>query len=376
MGYIHLMNQVCERCVMDTSDTAITFDDNGICGHCKNAYELNKSIQHNLKNYSFELVIQNIKNNNSDSKYDGIIGLSGGLDSSYVALKVVEAGLRPLVVHVDGGWNSDIAVRNVRSIVETLGLSLVTKVINWSEMRDLQIAYLKSGIANQDVPQDHAFFSMLYKVAAEHKISTVITGSNIATESVLPKSWEYDAMDGRHVKSIAKEFHTKLNDFPVLTLPRYYGEHVLLRRMKVIRPLNHLEYVRDDAINELGQKIGWKDYGGKHRESLFTDWFQHSYLLRRLGIDKRKAHLSSLVMSNQISRDQALREIAENPLSVQEEKRLTEFVCRKLGVSGNDLQNWIIQPERSYNDFRNDEKLIKYLSSLKVITRLRRVVGA
>ncbi len=369
-----MKSQICVVCVMDTSDDAIVFDADGVCNHCKYAKLANLVVDTNVRQNKFYSMVNKIKQQNSGRKLDGIIGLSGGVDSSYLLLKIVEAGLRPLVVHVDGGWNSDEAVSNIYSLVEHLELPLETVVINWTEMRDLQIAFLKSGLANQDTPQDHAFFASLYRIAAKHKIKTVFTGSNVATESILPKSWEYDAMDGRHVLDVAKKYGARLTTFPTLTLPRFYSEHLILRQMQILRPLNYIHYSRRLAVDELRDAVGWRDYGGKHRESRFTDWYQHSYLRRRLGIDKRRAHLSSLIASNQMTRPEALRILGQQELSELDESQMSRFIARKLGVEQSTFNGWACLPLRPYTDFRNDKDLIAKLALVGSSLGLQRLI--
>jgi hypothetical protein len=240
-------------------------------------------------------------------------------------------------------------------------------------MSALQVAYLKSVLANQDVHQDHAFFASLYLQAKEYGIRTVVTGSNIASESILPTAWEYDAMDGFQVRMIARTFGVKLTQFPILTSPSYYAYHVLFRGMRIIRPLNHMRYVREEAIGELSQ-LGWRDYGGKHRESVFTNWFQHVYLPDRLKIDKRRAHLSSLIASGQKLRQDALAEIGEPALQLGEARQLDLYICRKLNISERDLRSWMAAPERRYTEFPNHEHLIRSIARSPATRLLRRVI--
>jgi len=295
-----------------------------------------------------------------------IIGLSGGVDSSYLALLSARWGLRPLVVHVDAGWNTAASVRNVRQVVDRLGLDLHTVVINWRAMRNLQRAFLYSGVRNQDIPQDHAFFSSLYRIANKYKIRNVLVGANLTTESILPSSWGKGAMDGRYIRSVARSQGVqRLDSYPLLHLSRHYMLNLGLRRMVIYKPLDMINYVRSEAIRELEQSVGWMSYGGKHRESLFTSWYQHSYLVRRFGIDKRKAHYSSLIVSGQMTRETALSKLESPTMESLEEKVVSQQVARKLGFSETELFSLVALPEINESEFANDE-WINSASLLKV----------
>lgn len=349
--------QECIRCVMDTTDPDIRFDDDGVCNECTNAYaELKK--QQSARPVSE--MFATIKKINSGKEYDGIIGLSGGLDSAYVLHLAMEHGLRPLAVHVDAGWNSDISVSNIRSLVNYYQLDLKTVIIEWEEMRRLQLAFLRSGLMNQDVPQDHAFFSSLYRFASTYGISDVITGENLSTESILPSGWGYGAMDGRQVRAVAKRFEDlKLETYPVLTLPKFYLNHFLMKRLRIHRPLNSISYVKSEAQQELEKTVNWKSYLGKHGESNFTRFHQDVYLTTRFGIDKRRAHLSSLIVSGQMTRTEAKSELLSPALSDLERRNLINFVARKIEITITELEELLSIPSRSHRDLPNDEWLLR-----------------
>lgn len=348
----------CVRCVMDTTDPDITFDRDGICSHCHyfdtairaawpSADEGRKKLQ---------AMIAKVKAYGEGKEYDCIMGLSGGVDSSYVAVKVKEWGLRPLVVHVDAGWNSELAVMNIEQICVRLGFDLVTHVVDWEEMRDMQLAFLRSNLANQDVPQDHAFFAALYGCAEKAGIKYVISGSNFATESILPQSWGYDAMDATHVKAIHKRFGSrKRGQFPVVGFFDYFYRYKHILKMEVLTPLNYMPYNKSDAIELLERQYGWRYYGGKHYESRWTRFFQAWYLPQKFGYDKRKAHLSSLVLSGQTSREAALVDLGKplyDPKVLAEDKA---FVAKKLGLSIVELEALVKQPPRHYSEFPNHQ---------------------
>lgn len=368
--------RVCTRCVMDTTDPDITFDDLGVCSHCHYFDNYVRLAWPSSEQGHVELqrMLQKVKAYGEGKQYDCIIGLSGGVDSSFVAVKAVEWGLRPLIVHVDAGWNSELAVMNIEQICKRLGLDLVTHVVDWEEMQDVQLAFLRSNLANQDVPQDHAFFAALYGYAIKADIKYVISGSNYATESILPQSWGYDAMDATHLKAVHDRFgRRKRGDFPVVSFFDLYFRYPLLLKMEVLRPLNFIPYSKEDAIRVLERDFGWRYYGGKHYESRWTRFFQAYYLPHKFGYDKRKAHLSSLVVSGQIGRDAALLELRK-PL--YDEKLLAEdkaFVAKKLGIALQELETLIAEPPRHYTEFPSRRLKVRLLFG--AYKRVRRLLG-
>ena len=301
--------QICTRCVMDTSDPEITFDADGVCNHCVEFEQVTSKFWFPNEKGAQTLAaqIQQIKADGKGKDYDCIIGLSGGVDSSYLALKAHEWGLRPLVMHVDAGWNSELAVSNIEKIVKHCGYELHTHVVDWSEMKDLHLAFLRAAIPNQDVPQDHAFFANLYRFATENRVKWVLTGGNLATESIFPKSWHGSAMDAINLRAIHRKFGSrKLKQYKTISFLQYYLYFPFIKGMRTFRPLNFMPYDKEQAIQELESKIGWRSYGRKHGESIFTKFFQNHYLPMKFGYDKRRPHLSSLIVSGQMSRVQAM----------------------------------------------------------------------
>lgn len=364
------MNKQCTKCVMDTTDTEIIFDDNGVCNHClKFENETKKRwFPNNEGKEKLNKIYAKIKEETKNKDYNCILGLSGGVDSSYLALKIFDAGLKPLVVHVDGGWNSELAVSNIENIIQYCGWDLHTIVIDWEEMRDLQLAYMKAGVANQDVPQDHAFFSSLYHFAIKYKIKYIINGGNISTESIFPKSWHWSAMDTYNLKAIHKKFGTKkLKNYKTIGFYQLYFYYPFIKGMKTIRPLNFMPYIKKEALKELEKRVGYKVYARKHGESVFTKFFQNYWLPMKFGYDKRKPHLSSLIVSNQITKEEALQEL-NRPL--YDEKELKEdkfYIAKKLGVTEEEFENILSMPSHNYKDFKNMEKKykrIKYFQNL------------
>lgn len=355
--------QVCRRCVMDTTDPEITFGADGVCSHCRR-FELEmkphwKPTPEGAR--ELEQIIARIKAEGQGKRYDCVIGLSGGVDSSYLAVKVVEWGLRPLVVHVDAGWNSELAVKNIEQIVTKLGLDLVTCVVDWEDMKELHLSFLRAGLANQDVPQDHAFFAALYKYATDAGIRHVISGANYATEGVLPQSWGYDAMDATHVRSVHRRFGTRLlKNFPIISFYQYYFYFPKIKNMAIIAPLNYMPYEKAMAVDYLEKNFGWRYYGGKHYESRWTRFFQAHYLPAKFGYDKRKAHLSSLIVSGQLSRDEALQELEKPLYSDNELADDKAFVAKKLGIDVAQLERFIAEKPHHYTEFPTNARQVKW----------------
>lgn len=368
--------QICNRCIMDTTDPDITFDDQGNCNHCNSALELASEIWFPDESGEKQLdaIFERIKHEEKKKEFDCIIGLSGGVDSSYLAWLTVNKGLRPLVVHVDCGWNSEQAVKNIENIVKKLNIELHTFVVNWEEMKDLQRSFFKASLPDQDIPQDHAIFAALYNFADKNNIRYVLNGYNFATESILPGGWGHQAMDYRHLKSIHNSFgEKKLIEFPHLNFFQRYVYFTLIKRMKIINPLNYINYQKDAAIEAMKNELGWQYYGGKHYESRFTKFFQSYYLPLKFNFDKRRAHLSSLIISRQISRDDALKKMKEDVYSENEISYDLEFVAKKLGWSVQEFKEIINLPPNRHKDFATNDHLftfgIKAKKYLKYIFR-------
>lgn len=361
---------------MDTSDPDITFTQDGICSHC-NLFP-SRAKQHWFANEdeteNINKIIEGIKISNKHKKYDCIIGLSGGADSSYLAYWAVKkAKLRLLAVHVDAGWNSEIAVSNIEKIVSQLGIDLITHVVDWEEMADLQQAFLRAGVANQDTPQDHAFFAALYHFASRNNIQNILSGFNFSSESILPKSWGHSAMDLDQIRDIHKKFgRAKLKSFPQVTFFKNYIYYPYIKKMRVISPLNYIPYVKSEAITTLNKELGWEDYGGKHCESRFTKFFQSYFLPTRFGYDKRRAHLSSLILSQQISRSDALETLALPPFDEKSIQFDKEFICRKLSLSVDEFNELLSTPKRDFTFFKNNSRKMNQLNWTRYFLSLPR----
>lgn len=367
--------QLCTRCVMDTTDPEIAFDEEGVCNHCREFDRIAPQQWHPDAEGEriWRAHVEEIKREGAGKPYDSILGLSGGVDSSYLALKVHEAGLRPLVVHVDAGWNSELAVANIEAIVDHCNFDLHTDVINWEDMRDLQIAFLRSGIANQDVPQDHAFFASLYHFAVKNDIRTVFSGGNLATEAIFPKSWHGPAMDAINLKAIHKQFGTrKLKSYPTISFFEYYFYFPFVRKLRTLRPLNYMPYNKQLAIEEMAEKCGWRTYGRKHGESLFTKLFQNYILPTRFGYDKRRPHYSSLIVSGQMMREAAISALQESLYDPAELETDLNYFCKKLRITREELDQILSQPVRHHGEFptwERHQKLAK--TAQRMIERVR-----
>jgi putative aminotransferase len=358
--------KICNHCIMDTSDPNIRFDTRGRCDYCVNFESLIKPNWHTdaRGHEALVRVADTIKAAGKGRDFDCIIGLSGGLDSSYAAYVAKEMmGLRPLLFHVDAGWNTDQAVGNIEKLVDGLGLELYTEVVNWEEMKDLQVAFLRSGIPDQDLPQDASFFSGLYKFARKNGIKHIITGSNFSTECCRePEEWGgYLGIDKRLFGDIHARFGKRpLKSFPLTDILVYKVLYQKLMGMKVHYPLNLVPYVKKDAEDELERRFGWQRFQHKHHESRFTRFYEDYWLPRRFGFHKRRAHFSSLVMTGQMSRDAALERIAKPEMDEHFLRQEFEYVAHKLDLSVAELQSIFDQPLKTYRDYRNKRWVIGF----------------
>lgn len=360
--------QMCTVTVMDTTDPDISFDEKGVCNYVSYfEKEIRPRWFPNIEGEQrLHKIVEKIKMSEKDKEYDSIIGLSGGVDSSYLALKVKELGLRPLVVHVDAGWNSELAVKNIECIIKYCNFDLYTHVMNWEDMKQLQLAYLRSGVANQDVPQDHAFFAAMYHFSVKNKIKYVINGGNFATEGIFPRSWQHAAMDAKSLKAIFKRFgNGKLKEYKTINFFQYYFWYPFVLGMKVIRPLNYMPYNREKAMEELQKMTGWRPYGRKHCESVFTKFFQNYYLVERFGFDKRKPHLSSMILSDQITREQALSELQQPFYDKQELNEDKLYIRKKLGLSEDQFEKLLKADRRYCSEFRSNLWKYKIMKSMQ-----------
>lgn len=373
--------QICINCVMDTSDTRIVFNDAGVCDHCRDFNEHIKPDWHTDERGKQNLanIIEKIKIEGKGKDFDCLLGLSGGVDSSYMLhIAVKEFGLRPLVFHVDGGWNSELAVHNIQMLVEKLGLDLYTEVINWEEMRDFQLAFFKSGVPHIDIPQDHAFIATLYNFAYKHKIKYILNGGNISTECVRnPMEFLYYGTDMLQINDIRKKFgNIRMDTYPFSSIFRHKIFLRYVMGVKVVRPLNYIPYVKSDALRLLELEYGWKPYPQKHFESRFTKFYEAYWLPERFGFDTRRVQFSSLILTGQMKRETALDMLkfpAYNPETIEDE---FNYIATKLGISSVQLREYFTMPKKFYWDYNNMEKIFnlgaKFLKFIGVEKSIKR----
>ena len=354
--------KICTNCVMDTSDSRIKFDENGVCDHC-NDFQINVKPnwypnEEGLKR--LESTVSKIKEDGKDRDFDCLLGMSGGVDSSYLLhLAVKELGLRPLVFHVDGGWNSELAVNNIQVMIDKLGLDLYTEVINWEEMKDFQLAYFKSGVPHIDIPQDHAFIATLYNFADKHNIKYILNGGNISTECVRnPMEWLYYGTDMAQINDIRRKFGTvKMESYPFSPILRHKFYLKYIRKIQVVKPLDNLNYIKEDALKLLAEEYGWTPYPQKHFESRFTKFFEGFWLSERFGFDTRRVQFSSLILTGQLSRQEALEKLKKPAYNIETIKDEFNYIAKKLGITSSKLKEYLKMPKKFYWDYKNQERI-------------------
>jgi len=351
--------QICTRCVMDTTDTLIKFDENGVCSRCRTYDE-------NVSKYVFmgdegrkklTKIVNAIKEEGKNREYDCIIGVSGGVDSSYAAYLAAKEGLRPLAVSLDNGWDTELAVKNVQLLLDKLGFDLDKVVLDWEEFKDIQLAFLKASTPDCEIPTDHAIIATLVNKAKERGLRNIIIGRNVRTESHGTPAWSNGHQDWRYIKSVHDRFGLK----PLRTFPHYtlYDRHFILRNYNFIPILDYVDYRKKDAISILEDEVGWRYYGGKHYESVYTRFLQGYILPKKFGFDKRRSHLSSLICSGEITRDEALRELENEPYSRDMMEADRDHVIKKLGLSEEEFEGIMSLPPKSFWDYPSYERMLK-----------------
>jgi N-acetyl sugar amidotransferase len=348
---------------MDTEDINILFNSEGVCNHCE-YYDDVTSSRLNKTHEDFESIIEEIKINGKDKKYDAIIGLSGGADSSYVAYLVKKFDLRLLAVHLDNGWNSREAVQNIKACLEWLGCDLYTHVIDWNEFRDMQKAYLKAGVIDIEALTDHAIRSLVYRLAHKFKVKYLLSGQNLATESIMPSCYGYSKVDSRNIKAIHKRFgELGSKTFPYTSLGKliYYK---LFVKIETVRVLDFYDYNRELAIELMENDMGWQDYGGKHYESIFTKFYQSYILPKKFGKDKRKPHLSSMINSGMMTKAEALNRLETPTFDKNQINNDLDYVARKFNFDPAELRMILSEKPKSHLDYPNNYRIINLLLSL------------
>ncbi|HEV7701258.1 MAG TPA: N-acetyl sugar amidotransferase [Pyrinomonadaceae bacterium] len=359
--------QICVRCVMDTSDPEILFDRDGHCNHCREFLAVRSGYTHHggALRADLERIVDEIKASGRDRDHDCVIGMSGGVDSSYLAhLAKNEFGLRPVAVHMDNGWDSPDAVINIRNIVKRLDLTYESYVLDWDEFRDLQLAFLRASVPETETPTDVAIPVALHHVAAKYGIKYVLSAGNLATEGILPKSWHYNARDYRYFEHIRKTFgEREKNGFRFFD---YKSElfYKFFKGIKTVYPINYLPFSKNDVVARLARDLDFRYYGQKHHESRYTKFIQSYYLFEKFGIDYRRATFSSQIMDGALSRDEALDQLTQKPYADEEIGEEKRYVAKKLGISGEDLDMIIASPPHWYFDYPNDQGRLAFIYSV------------
>src|ERR1035437_2295336 len=362
--------KICTRCILDSGIQDIWFDEKGECKYCYIHDEMEKTHQPGIKlNKEFQKKIRKIRHEGSSKKYDCIAGVSGGRDSTYTLLTAVRLGLRPLAVHFDNGWNSDISVQNIKKACEKLNVDLFTVVADWEEFKDLQVSFLKASIPDADVPTDYAIYSVLYHIANKEGVRYILNGHSFRTEGTSPISWTY--MDPLYVKSVHKRFGKikKFKSFPHMTFLKlqYY---LWVKRIREIRLMEFIDYRKNEVDAILTKELDWQYYGGHHHENLYTRFFQSYYLPKKFNIDKRKTELSALIRSGQISREEALNVIQTNPYQV--DPNLVKYTLSKLGISDKEWEIIMNSPNKSHDDYPTYLPVIRSLKwFIKITVKLK-----
>ena len=367
------MKKSCSRCIMDNiNDPDLILDHNGVCNHCHNFDRaFAKLPSKETAEAEFLKLTEKIVEEGKGRKYDCMIGVSGGVDSTYLAYVAKQAGLRALLVHCDNGWNSELAVQNIQNICKYTGFDLYTEVLDWEEFKDIQLSFFKANVVDVELPYDYALIISIYKAALKFKVNYVLTGHNVVTEGTyLPKSWRHEKMDIVNIKDIHKRFgKLKMKSFPHFSFAR---QRLIDRKLHYVSLLNFVGYNKNEVKELITTKMQWRDYGGKHYENVFTRFYQGFILNKKFKIDKRQFHLSVLVQSGQMIREEALAEYAMpayNPEQLESDK---QFIIKKLGMSEDEFNKYIAAPAKSHYDYKNIDaywqryfKLVKRFKFLK-----------
>lgn len=364
--------QSCPRCIMDTvADKSIVFDEIGICHHCRRYDDMlsTRVISGQVGKLVLDKLIEQMKSVGRGRDYDCIIGVSGGVDSTYVAWLVKQMGLRPLAIHLDNGWNSELAVKNIERVLTKLDIDLYTHVIDWEEFRDLQVSFLRASTPDGEIPSDHAIFALLWKEAAKRGIKYIVSGMNFTTESIYVPDWAYGHSDWRYVKDVHRRFgKMRLRTYPHFSLP-YLIYANLIKRVRTVSILNYIDYDKKEAMRILSEELGWKYYGGKHHESIYTRFYQGYVLPKKFMIDKRYGHLSDLINAGQLSREEALEEMKRPPYPEEQQLQDLTYVSKKLGLQVEAFDEIMSLPIKTFRDYRNSFAIVNFLKS--IANRLR-----
>jgi N-acetyl sugar amidotransferase len=355
--------QQCTRCVMDTSDPEISFDSAGRCHHCAQFLRTRSKYGYSgaESDHALEQLVDDIKAAGKGRQYDCVIGVSGGVDSSFLAYTAKDLGLRALAVHMDNGWDSELAVTNIMNVVTGLGFDYQSYVLDWEEFRDLQLAFLRASVPEAETPTDVAIPAALHHFAAKYDVKYILSGGNLATEGILPKSWHYDAKDERYLRSIHGKFGTvPLKKFPTFGYKKeiYYK---LIKGIRIVYPLNHIRFSKERAAELLSTEFGWRDYGGKHHESRYTKFIHTYYLVKKFDIDYRRLGLSLQICEGLISRDEAIEQLKRSPYDPAETRCDMQYIAKKLKITSEELDRLTETPPRWYWQFPNNERKLRFI---------------
>ncbi len=361
----------CDRCIMDTSDPDITFNENGFCNHCEEYFTKEKRfvLKGEEGRKKLEKIVEMIKEEEKEKKYDCVLGVSGGTDSSYVAYLAKKFGLRVLLLNLNNGYDTEIAQKNIKNIVNKTGFDIYNYKVDWQEFRDLQLSYLNASVVDVEVASDHAIMAATYNIASEYKLRYILSGTNIVTEGIMPKSWNYQKNDLRNLKDIHKKFGKfKLKTYPTMGLLKWLYYRVI-KRIRLIEFLNYLDYNKDEVKKLLKDEFDWKDYTGKHYESRFTKFYQTYILPKKFNIDKRKAHFSTLICSGQMTKDEALKELLKPLYNELELKKEKKFILDRLQISDEEFEDLMKKPVKKHEEYATDRLFRSFLLNLSNIQK-------
>lgn len=358
--------QQCQRCVMDTTDPRIEFDQQGICNHCRSFEAALKAldVSPEEKQQRLERLVAEIRQAGRGKPYDCVIGVSGGMDSTYLAYTIKKLGLQPIAVHLDNGWNTELAESNIRSTLEKLNIKGEILTADWEEFKELQLAFLKASVSDIEIPTDHAIHAVLFQTAERYRLQYILLGVNLATEGILPSSWTYGVKDWTYIREVAERYGAQ----PLKTFPHFSFSQLMfyqkIRRIRVINFLDYIPYNKAEAMQTLERELGWRPYHGKHYESIYTRFVQGYILPQKFNIDKRKAHFSTLILSGQMTREEALQELKKPPMDTATLKEDMEYVLQKLGLSEAEFQEIMRQPVQTYQNFHTYKTLANKAEAL------------
>lgn len=344
---------------MDTTDPEIRFNQDGICNHCRQYDEVARErlYPEDVAREKLDQIITEIKEKGKNKQYDCLMGVSGGVDSTYVIYNLKKLGLKPLAVHVDNGWNTQLAYNNIKKILQKLNIDLYTYVLDWNEFRDLQLSFLKASVPDLEIPTDHAIVSVLMQVAAENDIQYIISGTNIVTEIILPRQWSHGHADWRYIKSIHNMFGKyPLKKYPHLNLYNIFN-YTFIKGQRFVHFLNYVHYNKNEAMKLLQDELDWQYYGGKHYESIYTRFVQGYILPKKFNFDKRRAHLSNLICSNQMTRTEAIKVISEKDYSLGLQEQDRKALINKFELTENEFEDLLHLPNKSFWDYPSYEKI-------------------